>query len=956
MAQNTPFWLEIKTEYIDANLDKVIVYLSKEASKEEKDSLYEETERLLGQRVRELIDTLASQSLTIEESTDKELSINNLRLLGAWLLIQDKRAASEARQVYFFFLKTLSAMVPDSITEELTEWAVRCLTKQEIVRLGFTWEDIKIVQSEVLAHKLLHNASISEDNCPDAWYQGKGSVRLHDGQIEIHQTNRGDALLAKTVASLALPDETISVQTPASDRIQQKDEDNLEAMNAFTVEVIRQLASVKPSPARTLKCYEQGDIVPVCFKGCDESGNLLVETVEGDYERISGKIPAKSNVFRTFYSAVSVAQYLQKGDIFEAEYVGGARQTFSLERPFLQCLQENTIRTGEVIVAVLKNINNKGVMCWWTGDGYPAYVKIEDNPGDYKIDDCARIFIEGRDGNGNVYASIVERTEEKVDEEASRQYCIDGMLYDKDYQPAPAPEGTMLDESVVRGLCRFLFRYQRSLERASERFRVLCVCRILAAMTDDSLAESYIALTCDYLHTLVLFSSGHIDQIKPLQAEGALADEPGIVRRCEIIRILQAYGVDADSDYLSDIIHNSDDSILVQLAKLVQSCNRIDDVYPAIKTVIKREITRFLAVETEDNTDFEEAAGPNLGVENSRTEFKTSFFFAPANAYEQNQEKNIFRSLCSFLNTFEGGTLYLGVNDSGGINGLDAELDALQKKTYYAYKGLDGYIRYITDRARDYFDLDVRIHFHIEPAYDNKVVAIRVDPYEHGVVEFDGIPYIRNNSESVKMSQTLRRQIEAKRIASGRDKADTNVIALTEAIKEQVRVILHGYSSSNSREVKQYTVEPFDFMGNHAYLWAYDIEDDANKVFRVSRIDNVQVTNDPWTEKDKHKRGQADIFHFTGGTPIPVKLKLDILAKNLLVEEYPEAATEIEAAKTGAPGEFILQTHVYSMVGIGRFYCGLAEHITILDAPGLAEYAREYFEKALKELSEQMNN
>jgi len=30
-SQNTPFWLEIKTEYIDANLDKVISYLSKES-------------------------------------------------------------------------------------------------------------------------------------------------------------------------------------------------------------------------------------------------------------------------------------------------------------------------------------------------------------------------------------------------------------------------------------------------------------------------------------------------------------------------------------------------------------------------------------------------------------------------------------------------------------------------------------------------------------------------------------------------------------------------------------------------------------------------------------------------------------------------------------------------------------------------------------------------------------
>ena len=465
-------------------------------------------------------------------------------------------------------------------------------------------------------------------------------------------------------------------------------------------------------------------------------------------------------------------------------------------------------------------------------------------------------------------------------------------------------------------------------------------------MTGDRESADYIAVACDYLRDLVLFSMGQIGKIKPLEAEASISDLPGIARRKEIVRILQAYGVDADSDYLSNIIHNQDDTLLVQLAKFVQSCNRIDDVYPAIKTVIKREITKFLAVETEDNTDFEEAAGPNLGVENSRTEFKTSFLFAPANAYEQNQEKNIFRSLCSFLNTQEGGTLYLGVNDSGGINGLDTEIEALKKKAPL-YKGIDGYIRYITDRARDYFDLDVRLHFHIEPAYDNQVVAIRVDPYEHGVVEFEGAAYVRNNSESVKMSQTLRRQMEARRIASGKDKPAKNVVALTEAIREECQVVLHGYSSSNSGEVKQYTVEPFAFSGNFAYLWAYDVNETMNKVFRVSRIGNVQVTRDPWAFKASHHKGQMDIFHFSGETPTRVSLKLDLLAKNLLVEEYPESVSEI---KVLGGDHFLLETDIYNILGVGRFYCGLVGHIEIVDAPGLEEYAREYFEKALEGL------
>lgn len=946
---STPFWLEIKTEYIDANLDKVIAYLSKESSEPGTDPFYEETERLLTKRVGELVESLSGSPVGQEdEPSGREGSLAALKILGAWLLIQDSYTDTFSREVYFFFMKTLSVMVPDSYAEELTAQAVLCLTRNGFQRPAFSWADIKDPQPEVIAHKVIHGSSFSGDPGPEAWFQGKGSVRLHDGFVEIYAANKADAQFAKTASSLMLLDQAISAQTAPSDRIQQKSEDDIDVMNRFTNGFLRDMEKVSPSAEQLLKRYAEGDIATVRYLGKDFLGNLLVETVEGNYEKISGQIPFKSSAYRNLYTAAQVGQYLREGDVFDAEYKGGERNVFDLQKPFLQALLENTIEVNKDVNAVLKSVNARGLMTWWTADGYPAYVEGKDCDGEYKVGDCAVLYITGKQTNGYVYATVSGPCAEPVDEEESRKYCVEGLLYADDYVPAPAPQGSVLDGACVKGLARFLYRYQRSLGQAAERFRVLCVCRILSVLTGDSDAADYIAVSCDYLRCLMLFSMGQIEKIKPLEAEGPLSEMPGIIRRKEIVRILRCYGTEEDSDYLSGVIHGEEDTLLVQLAKLVQSCNRIDDVYPAIKTVIKREITRFLAVETEDNTDFEEAAGPNLGVENSRTEFKTSFLFAPANAYEQNQEKNIFRSLCSFLNTQEGGTLYLGVNDSGGINGLDTELEALKKKAPL-YKGLDGYVRYITDRAREYFDLDVRLHFHIEPAYDNKVVAIRVDPYEHGVVEFEGTPYIRNNSESVKMSQTVRRQIEARKIASGKDKPAKNVVALTEAIREERQVVLHGYSSSSRGKKDEYTVEPFSFVGNHTYLWAYDVKDAANKLFRISRMGNVQVTGDPWAFKAQHQKGHLDIFHFSGEKPVRMVLKLDLLARNLLVEEYPDSAGDI---KDLGDDSFILETDIYNILGVGRFYCGLIGHVGIVDAPGLEEYAREYFEKALEGLKQ----
>ena len=76
-------------------------------------------------------------------------------------------------------------------------------------------------------------------------------------------------------------------------------------------------------------------------------------------------------------------------------------------------------------------------------------------------------------------------------------------------------------------------------------------------------------------------------------------------------------------------------------------------------------------------------------------------------------------------------------------------------------------------------------------------------------------------------------------------------------------------------------------------------------------------------------------------------LKLDLLARNLLVEEYPDSAGEL---KESGDDSFLLGTDIYNILGIGRFYCGLVGHVEIVGAPGLEEYARDYFEKALKSL------
>ena len=186
--------------------------------------------------------------------------------------------------------------------------------------------------------------------------------------------------------------------------------------------------------------------------------------------------------------------------------------------------------------------------------------------------------------------------------------------------------------------------------------------------------------------------------------------------------------------------------------------------------------------------------------------------------------------------------------------------------------------------------------------------------------------------------QALRRQIEAKKLVTDKDKSK-RVIAIIEAIREERRVVFHNYASSNSADVRKRNVEPFAVIGENKFVWCYDLDDNKNKLFRVSRIGSVEITKDSWTKKNQHVKGKTDIFHFSGDKPIPIKLQLDLVAKNLLIEEYPDAASDLAPLGDNL---WLLDTSVYQIAGIGRFYVGLMDHIDIIDAPKLKEYAKEF--------------
>ena len=166
------------------------------------------------------------------------------------------------------------------------------------------------------------------------------------------------------------------------------------------------------------------------------------------------------------------------------------------------------------------------------------------------------------------------------------------------------------------------------------------------------------------------------------------------------------------------------------------------------------------------------------------------------------------------------------------------------------------------------------------------------------------------------------------------------VTALNEAIQRKCRVILKDYESGHSETTTDRLVEPFKLSPNFEVVHTYEGETGMCKVFRINRIRDVEILPDaPWENSHLFYYNEPDAFRMTGPTLIPVKLELSILAKNLLIEEYPLAAKDIHRTSTG---KWILNTKVRDLAGIGRFVIGLADRVTIIKAPELVEYIKGF--------------
>ena len=933
---------ELKTQYIDDNYEALLEYLRRNTNSKD-DVFLSTTLDLLGKRAKDVVVDISERPIYKDEQPLLEERKFNVRLLATQLLVSP--SDENRRTTYVAMLSELKA-IAEKFSDGLTGKISECIKYKYIYSIGVSWDEISNFSPELFALKVIQFSKFGELQTEQYEYKGKGTAIIDSNGLAITYETKDLNNMTKSLVGSMETGIGVSLKTRNDKKLKQSNSENIEEMNNFISEFTNRQKTAKALQTKRVKhSYSDGDNAIVVVTRI-EGNTVYVKTTDPDYNQVEGFLKYEHESLMYYYTNTLYKEF-RTGDSLHATITSVINGHFSIEKQLVEFMvedcRENNGTTEEVLC---KLIDVKNHQCGWITDMGIGIYSPNDGTFESKTDNVFAYLRITRYGTGNKYGKIdaefLEITDESFVESDIRHDCITAFA-EKTKKPDTAAEdedSRQIDPLLLSILVRTLFATQKTLLRPVEKFRYLCNIRALAVLLDDGLTESYLEFTSSYLRLLVAFvKHGKIDATNIVPDE-IYSEEPSVKTRLAVVNLLSEYGNREYSAMLNGYIeeYKETNTTISNLARLIQTSNTLQGTLSEVGlNIIKREIIRTLSLETEDETDLEAENKVFIGVESGTMEFKGSFIYPADNNMQpepNKQMRNVFKGLCAFLNSSTGGTLYLGVNDNGYVCGLDNDF------AYLRIQNIDTYMRHVQDNVKRLLGLDSMAYIRIEPLHDNNVVAIHVEPHPYRVVELEGKSYLRVNAESREMPENMRLELIDRKMLRDKEKAAA-ISKLQHAVEKRRIAVLHDYSSSNSLSVTNRIVEAYEVLPADGIIFCFDHKDHKCKVFNIGRIGYVEITDKSWAYSSLHEQIKVDAFHMSGRKPIKVSLQLDLMAKNLLLEEYPGTKPFLAHDKHDE-NIWYLDIDVYSIYGIGRFYSGLANHIKIIDCPELKAYIEEY--------------
>lgn len=148
------------------------------------------------------------------------------------------------------------------------------------------------------------------------------------------------------------------------------------------------------------------------------------------------------------------------------------------------------------------------------------------------------------------------------------------------------------------------------------------------------------------------------------------------------------------------------------------------------------------------------------------------------------------------------------------------------------------------------------------------------------------------------------------------------------------------YSYCNT--LKETGFDLFEFKDDFKLVRAFDTMLKQNRQFKVCRIEDVQETLIPWRNEQFHHSKPVDVFRNTGDLNKQIELRMNLKARNLLIEEYPLSERHLERIGNN---QYRLTIQVAKYEGLGRFVMGLIDDIQVVGDDGFLEYLKTKIKK-----------
>lgn len=279
-------------------------------------------------------------------------------------------------------------------------------------------------------------------------------------------------------------------------------------------------------------------------------------------------------------------------------------------------------------------------------------------------------------------------------------------------------------------------QYLRFVDDNTVRYNLYQAMRVIARAENSQLYEYY-SSKIKYLEALSEFASGVSISDKRVDSESVVSVFPSLEEQKSILYILSALGNIDEVDFLLNTINGQERNTniskiagLVLASNIIQSYGGPSEVLSGIRGFIAEELGASPVSEASDDQmyDYNEEKQEDLllpvetyyGIEDQTQEFKTSIVYTPESSSpdQESQLTVIMRTICGFLNS-KGGTLWIGVQDSGYASGISADLSKLDCNT-------DKYERIIRQEIVQCFGKDINGTINIDFRDDRGKIVCRV--------------------------------------------------------------------------------------------------------------------------------------------------------------------------------------------------------------------------------------